>query len=214
MTNPIKIAFNKLTDKFVHIENIQSNDKETRRNCYCLKCDEKLEAVLEFKDKNRIKFFRHDKNPTCEGSQETALHELGKQILVENTQIKIPKYGNVLYAEPIAEKRFENIRPDVTATFEGKNIYFEIFVSHSVDEKKDKYIKENLLRCIEIDLSPLQNATYEEIYDEVLEKLENKRVIFWDVFESIQPNNKNLGCLFQILFLLVIFLGFNRLIKD
>jgi hypothetical protein len=189
MANPIKIAIHKPTDKFVHIDSLQSNDKETRRHCYCLKCDEKLEAVLEFKDKNRIKFFRHDKNPTCEGSQETALHELGKQILVDNLQIAIRDHGTITYSNAVAEKRLETIRPDVSATFDGQPIFFEIYVSHAVDKGKEKFFVDRKHKSVEINLSNCTTSSFEEIKKMVLEQTELQTVFYWADETVIETQN-------------------------
>jgi len=193
MTNPIKIAIHKPTDKFVHIDSVESSDKEIRRHCYCLKCDEKLEAVLEFKDPNRIKFFRHDKNPNCEGSQETALHELAKQILVSNTYIATKEHGVVSYTGAVAEKRLEQKRPDVSATHDDKPIYFEVYVSHAVDIGKEKFFIAGRHRSLEIDLSDCTTTSIDEIKRLVLDETSNKKIFFWQdeqVAETIQPEKE------------------------
>ena len=208
MTEIVRIALHKKSNKFIHVDNAENG---LACDCECLKCGERLEAI---QGEIRTKHFRHHTNKDCEGSQETALHELGKQILIENTHINIPQYGDVSYTEAIAEKRFEKIRPDVTAIYEGKNIYFEIFVSHLVDEKKDAYIKDKMLRCIEIDLSECRKSSYEEICNEVLERLENKRIIYWDAKESSTTNQDNTGCLLQLLLLFMILLGFSWILRE
>lgn len=173
MTNIIRIALHKSTGQFIHIDNASNG---LSCDCECLKCGEKLEAV---QGEIRAKHFRHYTNKECEGSQETALHELGKQILVEHKQIQLPKYGLITYSEPKAEQRFEKIRPDVSAQYQEHLIYFEIFVSHSVDDKKDAYIKGKQMRCVEIDLSSNRTSSYEEIKQKVLTEIETKRIIFW-----------------------------------
>jgi competence protein CoiA len=179
MSNTIKIAIHKPTEQFIHVDNIESTDKETRNHCYCLMCDEKLEAVLEFKDKNRIKFFRHNKNPNCEGSQETALHELAKQILVENIHISIRDHGTVTYSNAIAEKRFEKIRPDVSAKYKEQPIFFEIYVSHAVDSGKEKFFIDGKFKSVEINLSNCTASSFDEIKKMVLEQTELQTVFYW-----------------------------------
>lgn len=193
MTNPIKIAIHKPTDKFVHIDTIVSNDKEIRRHCYCLKCAEKLEAVLEFKDPNRIKFFRHDKNPNCEGAQETALHELAKQILVTNTCIATKEHGVISYTGAVAERRLEQKRPDISASYDDKPIYFEVYVTHLVDIGKEKFFIAGRHRSLEIDLSDCTTTSFDEIKKLVLDETSNKKIFFWQVeqdAETIQPEKE------------------------
>lgn len=180
-------------------------------DCECLKCEEKLEAI---QGEIRTKHFRHYTNKECEGSQETALHELGKQILVNSSQINIPRLGSITYTDAEAEKRQENIRPDVSAKHGGQSIYFEIFVSHLVDQKKDLFIKENRLRCIEIDLSTERASTFEEIKHKVLETIENKRIVFWDPEPVARTTGNNTGCLLQLLLLLTVLFGLAWLTKE
>lgn len=184
----------------MHIDNASNG---LSCNCVCLKCGEKLEAV---QGAIRTKHFRHHNNKECEGSQETALHELGKQILVENTQIQVPKYGPITYSHPKAEQRIEKIRPDVSAQYQEHSIYFEIFVSHMVDDKKDAYIKEKQFKCVEIDLSSEKSSNYDEIKQNVIESINNKRIIFWELQPVIQTNN-NSGCVLQIVALFALMFG-------
>lgn len=174
MTSIVKIALHRLTGQFMHIDNASNG---LSCDCECLKCGEKLEAI---QGEIRTKHFRHHSNKDCQGSQETALHELGKQILVQHGQIKLPSIGQISYSDPKAEQKFERIRPDVTALYHEQPIYFEIFVSHLVDDKKDKYINEKQLKCVEIDLSSELTSTYDEIKQKVLDTIENKRIVFWE----------------------------------
>lgn len=174
MTSIVKIALHIPTGQFMHIDSASNG---LSCDCECLKCGEKLEAVQgEF----RTKHFRHNSSRECLGSHETSLHELGKQILVQHGQIRLPIIGQIAYSEPKAEQMFEKIRPDVTAIYDERPICFEIFVSHLVDKKKDEYIKSKQLKCVEIDLSSEQTSTYDEIKRKVLESIENKRIVFWE----------------------------------
>jgi hypothetical protein len=186
MPNPIKIAIHKLTEKFIHIENIDPNNKELRRNCYCLKCDEKLQAVLEFQDTDRIKFFRHDTNPNCEGSQETALHELAKQILLDNLYITTKEYGKISFSNAVAEKRLEQKRPDITATYDNREIYLEVYVSHAVDSGKKKFFIDKKNRSLEINLSNCATSDVTEIKRLVLDEVSNKEIFYWQDEKQIE----------------------------
>ena len=101
----IKIAYQKNTKTYKHIDEISNTEKGLKCDCICMNCQEKLEAVIDFKDKKRIKFFRHNLNKDCKGAQETALHELGKQILLNNSEILLPNIiGKIKYLDAIAEK--------------------------------------------------------------------------------------------------------------
>ncbi|MBK7970948.1 MAG: hypothetical protein IPK08_19635 [Bacteroidetes bacterium] len=220
MANPIQIAVHKPTNKFIHVDTIKPTDKDLRCQCYCLECDEKLEAVLEFKDPTRIPFFRHSKNLSCEGAPETALHELGKQILVENNRINIKNHGNIFYSNPVAEKRFEKIRPDVTAIFEGKPIHFEIYVTHAVDAGKAKFLAENKIKSVEINLSNCQTTSFEEIKRMVLEQTELQTVFYWQEKEAVetliakQVENNWFEQVLKAAFFLLMILGIIRLFRN
>lgn len=173
MSNIIKIAFHLPTQKFIHIDNASNG---LSCNCECLKCNERLEAI---QGEVRTKHFRHHTNLNCEGSQETALHELGKQILVDNYEIAIPKHGTIKYLNAVAEKRLETKRPDVSATFDGQQIFFEIFVSHAVDNGKEKFFIDKKYKSVEINLSDCTASSFEEIKKLVLYETINKKVFYW-----------------------------------
>lgn len=180
--DPIQIAIYKPSgqaEQFIHIDSIAPTDRQVRDNCYCWKCNEKLEAVLEFKDKSRIKFFRHN-NSDCKGSQETALHELAKQILVTGTHLATKEHGLIDYMGAVAENRLEQKRPDVSAIFEGKPIYFEVYVSHAVDSGKEKFFIGGKHRSLEIDLSDCTTTSFDEIKRLVLEETSNKKIFYWN----------------------------------
>lgn len=179
MNRTIKIAYHILSEKYIHIDDA---DNGLACNCICKKCKERLEAI---QGKIRINHFRHHSNLNCSGSQESALHELGKQILIENQQISIPKYGIISYSDPIAEKQYESIRPDVFAKVDKQYIFFEIYVTHAVDAEKEKVFIKKKLNSIEIDLQGAEELKYSEIRRLVLDEVNNKRIIFWNKTEDI-----------------------------
>jgi hypothetical protein len=138
---------------------------------------ERLEAI---QGEQRAKHFRHHKNLNCKGAQETALHELGKQILIAHSQLAVPNYGVIDYVNAISEKRLENIRPDVTAIYNREAIYFEIFVSNAVDSGKEKFYKTLKAKSLEIDLSKCEFNSYESIRYNVIDNIKNKKVLYWE----------------------------------
>lgn len=209
MTNTIKIAYHIPTQKFIHIDNAANG---LSCNCECLKCNERLEAV---QGKVRTKHFRHHTNLSCEGSQETALHELGKQILVDCSHINLPNIGTIYYSSPIAEKRLEDKRPDVSAIFEGEQIFFEIFVSHAVDSNKEKFFSDRKYKCVEIDLSGCLNSTFEEIKKRVIDYTVKKKVIYWQdqvvVAASQQKKQNKIDWLWKLLAAVIVFLALREI---
>ena len=186
MTNSIKLAYHNPTKQIVHIDKASNG---INCDCKCIICEEQLEAR---QGPVRDWHFKHHKNPHCSGGQETALHQLGKQILVANSgklPIAIPGHGRIEYSNAVAEKELSSTRPDVTAIFGGKEIYFEIAVTHFVEpEKEDFFIREQHT-CVEIDLSEISTESYEEIENVVLNHTENKKIIFWE--KEIEKESDN-----------------------
>lgn len=179
VNSSIKLAFHLPTQKIIHIQYAENG---LSCNCECFDCKEKLEAIQgEIRDWH----FRHNSNKNCNGGQETALHQLGKQILLDNNQITIPVYGIINYSNPIAEQEFYSTRPDVTAIFNEQNIYFEIAVSHFVEKDKETFYATGQHRCVEIDLSNADMTSYEKIKSIILIETNNKKLFGWK-----QPQNK------------------------
>lgn len=181
----VKIAYHTLSKKIIHIDKAENG---LRCNCICLACDEPLEAR---QGGERDWHFKHHVNINCTGSQETALHELAKQILVRSTSIEVPKYGRISYSEAVAEKKLEQIRPDVSAFYNDQPIYFEVFVSNAVDEGKKKFFKLGKHRSLEIDLSNCITSTFQEIEDLVINVIDNKIVFYWEDEAVIFPDEPN-----------------------
>lgn len=170
----IKLAYHTLTGKIIHVDKSE-NGKSC--NCRCLECNENLLAIQgDIRDNH----FRHETDVLCNGSQETALHQLGKQILLENNQINIPKYGIIKYSDAVEEKEFSSIRPDITARFDDQNIYFEIAVNHFIEQEKKSLYVNGQRRCVEIDLSNADLVSYEEIQNRVLNEIKNKNLFGWE----------------------------------
>ncbi len=188
MRDSIKIAYHP-TGVFKHIDDVDKAFKGLLCGCYCLKCNEQLIAVVDvFK---RTKHFRHHTNLTCNGSQETALHELGKQILVTNSEIVLPNaIGRISYTNPVAESRLECRRPDVSAIFDGQQIFFEIRVSHEVDSDKEKFFVEGKHKSVEIDLRGCENLSFDQIENIVLNHTKNKKVFYWQEEAAVLPQSK------------------------
>jgi len=210
MTNTIKIAFHSPTKRFMHIDNAENG---LSCNCECYKCNERLEAI---QGKIRTNHFRHHTNVNCKGSQETALHEFGKQILIENSQIAIPEHGTISYSDPEEEKQFERIRPDVSAIYNGQQIFFEILVTHPVGRDKESFFIYGKHRSVEINLSGALNSTYEEIENIVLHETSKKRLIYWEKKEPVKAKineqkikQDNSSLIEQLLkfFVVIVFIG-------
>jgi len=202
----IKLAYHTQTAKVIHIDHAENG---RACQCECMKCNEKLIAV---QGDIRVKHFRHDKNPDCDGSQETALHQLGIQILVENNQIAIPIIGLIDYSNAIEEKKFYATRPDVTAIYREQSLYFEIAVNHFMEPDKDLFFTTGHHKCVEIDLSAADTFSYEKIKNSVLIETSNKKLLGWEQVQISPPPIHNwIGKIaIGTLFLLIVDWVFNR----
>lgn len=177
----IKLAQDIFTSKIIHIDNASNG---ISCNCKCLECSETLIAVQGKKNEYH---FRHDKNNDCKGSQETALHMFGKQVILENKEINLPKIGSINYSNPRAEISLSQFRPDVTVFHNEEDIYFEVAVSHYIEPQKKEYYESNKLKCVEIDLRDFDlKSTSKEIKDFILKQTRNKKLYGWKL-----KNDKN-----------------------
>jgi len=182
----IKLAKHKQTGEIIHIDKA---NKGLLCNCECEKCHNNL---IAHQGKKEPWHFQHENNDiSCNGSQETALHKLGKQILMGHNGINIPVHGMINYTDQIEEKVIENrLRVDVAATYENQDIYFEIKVSHSNEEAKNEYFAKGHHKCVEIDLIDAYKSSYENIEYLVLKKTTNKELIGWNS-ETIPDRHKD-----------------------
>ena len=202
----LKLARFRPTNEIIHVD-IASNGLSC--NCVCVECGEALEAR---QGNERAWHFKHHKNLNCLGAQPTALHELGKQILISNSgkqPIAIPDYGAVKYWDAVPEKALGSKRPDVTASFAGGKIYFEVAVTHFVEPAKEEFLKTGKHSCVEIDLNELENESYDRLQQIIIEEVDNKRVLFWEKDAEEQDISKWIwrGILFVAGFFFLRWLG-------
>jgi hypothetical protein len=163
------------------IIDVYRSERGSSCNCICPDCGKDFIAAQGEKNEWH---FRHKYDTTCSGGQETALHQLAKEILFKNSMISLPDYGVVNYSEAKMEKGFQGIIPDVSAIVENQDIFFEVFVTHKVENEKEKFYKNGQHKSVEVDLSNFQYSTMEALEKEVLQNNENKRIIFWELRET------------------------------
>lgn len=177
--NHINLALHKPSNKII---GIQKARRGLACKCICIECNGKLVGVKGGKNSHH---FRHYIKSNCSGGLETALHLLGKQILEENSKIKLFKdNAHFTYQEVKVEKKFNEIIPDVTAKLEsGENIFFEIVVTNPVSEKKQAFYINHKYLSVEINLYSFflkhDNLNIEDITNKVLNELYFKKVIYW-----------------------------------
>lgn len=166
------------TQKVRFISEVDKSMRGSACNCICFGCREPLIAAL---GEVNIDHFRHAGASECSGGQETAIHEAAKEILVEKCFINTAHFGTIHFTEALAEEQLVSKRPDVTAVFQERPIYFEIAVTHFIDNEKRNFFIKNKQRSIEIDLSKLNRLSFkEEIEKALLYVQDNKKIIYWE----------------------------------
>lgn len=199
--NIIKYAINKTTQKVDHIDNVANG---LACDCVCAECNNEMEAI---QGEKKEWHFRHHINSKCKGGLETAIHKLAKEIIVKNNKIALPHKIPLLYTEPIAEKPFEDIIPDVSAISDNKPLFIEIFVCHRCDPEKEEFYKTKQINSFEIDLSQISyTITEKELEELILSKTDNKRYLFWNNQEVIPVKDVNKNTSNTWLGIVVIFL--------
>lgn len=140
-------------------------------NCVCPGCHETLIAKNGGEKKEH--HFAHKSNKDCPSGNETAIHLLAKEIILEEGLIpSISSKGQweFIKADSIEiEKVIEDIKPDIYAVVNGEPVAIEILVTHAVDMIKYNKIQRLDLRTIEINLSSVEqidrNLIKQNIYD-------------------------------------------------
>lgn len=146
----------------VHIADVESG---LACQCVCAACGERLVAR---KGRKRRHHFAHHVRTGCEGCSETILHRLAKEIFLSLPYIIVPPYDfrrekqfrygkSVIHTERLAaggkvpidavrlEAPYPGVRPDIEIESQGKRLFVEIEVSHSVDQ-----LKRRRLRAIDV----------------------------------------------------------------
>lgn len=183
----ITLAIHQPSARIIHIDNALNG---LACNCVCQECGGILEAI---QGKKRQKHFRHHSIDTnCKGGIESALHKLAKQILIENKSIILPRYGKIFYDNAITEKQFQNIIPDVSAILpDNQQIFIEIFHTHKSTDSKNNFFINGQYKSVEIDMKFCPIDTISKIEEYVLNKTQNKTIIFWEQEKRLIPSKPN-----------------------
>ncbi|MCQ2452007.1 MAG: hypothetical protein MJ075_02590 [Oscillospiraceae bacterium] len=111
--------------------------------------------------------FRHYHGADCGLARETALHLLGKEILLQDRCLFLPGFpeGGRLtsFDRALAEQQISPaVRADVLLEGPGSQLNVEIRVTHAVDAIKRQHLMELELPTVEIDLSGFLGMAYRE----------------------------------------------------
>lgn len=141
-----------------------------------LVCPECEKPLIAKKGKKNQHHFAHYRGEDCPGARMSALHRLAQELLAEHKQVMLPEYNEGKYFHKDAtlitfdDVRLEETiqvgdnqrRPDAIGIKDGVEYWIEIYVTHAVDNEKEKDIKALAVNCIEIDLSDLLETWFNE----------------------------------------------------
>jgi len=145
-------------------------------DCVCPHCQTPLIAK---KGKRNRHHFAHHKKVDCEGSAETILHILGKQILLKTSFLHLPAFTFPRFSEPwIAprkvfikrawcERRYEGARPDLAIILTDKTwLNIELTATNPLSPERIRWYARRRWNVLEIDCSDLLglSAKKEELY--------------------------------------------------
>lgn len=194
----IKLKYGLKNGHIISISDIPLEEYGERCSCICPTCKEPLSAKIRMKG-NRKKHFAHRNNHSCDtvSAQQTALHMLAKELIVEEKQVTLPGIvvdsdRHLISSKPEhqprkfqiedirLEKKVSDIVPDIVLTIQGKQCLTEIAVTHFVDTEKKVKIQELKIPLFEIDLSNCYHSemTRDEIRQAVLFDGSNRRWIY------------------------------------
>lgn len=146
--------------------------------CICAECGEKL--IAKNNGTVKIHHFAHESGNNSIKCAETALHLLGKKIIIQDKMIPVLKNGTILFDKVDfveQEKDLGDIKPDLYAMYKGEPVAVEICVSHAVDEVKVFKIQKHKLTTFEIDLSNIVYETEEDVRKAIYD-LKNIKIIY------------------------------------
>ena len=144
--------------------------------CVCPCCEG---ALIARKGAIKVAHFAHHRED-CGKGLETALHMMAKEILEERREIALPELAippKLYTIEKVdLERRLGDVIPDVTVYIEGQPILIEIIVTHGIDQKKSKAIRELNISTLVIDLSGETRAiSKDDLASIVVEGIDKKR---------------------------------------
>ena len=172
----------------VHVEDVPKG--------VCKELLNKTEKINDLIKSQRAYHFSHAYNHDCIGSDESLIHKMAKEVLIEDGRIMLPpssgKFpsGLVKLHHVEAEKWDEHyhIKPDIVGIMEnGEPLLIEFYYSHKVGKKKQRLIIKNNLKCLEVDLA-FQDFDKDSLCVFITNSTEDRE---WIVPEEIVQNTEN-----------------------
>ncbi|WP_162796220.1 competence protein CoiA family protein [Pedobacter namyangjuensis] len=163
----------KFTNGPIHIKSV---NPENKHDFICLDCGKQLTCVLNVSADT--KHFKH-RTLTCNATSETLLHITVKEIIAQNSKIKLPDGLEFEYVEVLLEKKWDKYKPDITLKSNDKTLFVEVIVSNPISWDKELTFSKKMQDCLIIDLSYyLRDFDVEQLKLDVLEGKDLKRMIY------------------------------------
>ena len=183
--NPYGLRNNDPAD-WVSVYEVEKHDAD---EYFCADCGTKFIPVQPAAPRKQW-FFRHEALGNCQGTRETAIHLMAKQILVEDRKIMLPylmmkpepevyieyKWHKEVKLYRLGERKLFNFdavqdemwqdgkTPDIVAVSGERKLFVEIVVTHDIGEEKLNWIRELNVSTLRVSLSGLP---YESTKDNV-----------------------------------------------
>lgn len=142
--------------ELVHISQVKAGKA---CNCVCKRCHNPLIARLG--NGGRTPHFAHLKGSDCVGAQESALHQLAKEVLAKELVLMDPQSHTIRFDRIEIEKydSATGLKPDCVGYIGDRNIWIEFKRTHEVDSDKTQKIIANKIDTIEIDINDCDGTT-------------------------------------------------------
>ena len=191
----MRFGIEKYSNEIIDVYDLGLNVRGLNCNCKCPECGSDLVAVRGEIYEHHFRHYNEDIE--CGGNDESLIHSLAKKIIIEHNKLILPIIGEIEYINAIKEKSIDIFRTDVEFEMNGEKVYVEIFVTHSVDESKELYFKQNKIKSFEIDLRFYKFTNKEQFIKDILFCENNKRIIHWfdqeieKIFDNTHQKTKN-----------------------
>lgn len=144
-------------------------------NCVCTGCGVTLIAR---QGQHNTSHFAHANGGQCAYAVESAIHQLAKEIIAENSFMRLPDNVLFSYSESAIEKKVCDYRPDAILKNGTGVLHVEIFVTHKIGFNKRKFLIDQGLQTVEIDLSDLpRSISKNELQQIIIEEIFRKKYI-------------------------------------
>lgn len=175
-------ATNRETGETLHITEVE---RGLACNCICPSCGGSLVAK---KGKKQEHHFAHYNTEECKKGFETSIHLFVKDVLLTCDYFVLPPHRflnnpfAIKFTNVVAEKKYRDIIPDITATVGNKILFIEVHVFNAVNSEKAVKVKEYGISTLEIDVRDLDfdssDFNREDVAIKIINSVKSKHWIY------------------------------------